>query len=745
MFQSIYFVFFGSLVIVNSFKIIEDKTPTVERNVKNDIAVCKTKECYNIAEFIKKGMNDTVNPCDDFYSYLCGSWQTNFPTPEKKLKWDLNAITNKKIYTVLKEILQKPSSSEDNKLLALEKKWFKSCMDEDSINKRGLEPLRNIIEKVGGLPLLMNTSVWEKKEITWQNVAQYYANILGEYDLFNIEISPDLHNSTTQTIMIDQTSDIRIEFASFINKEISYNHKQFISYNSEVNNLDKVDDANPKEKIFMSILKFISAYSGSEGGRDEKEIINDIQNLIDFHYSLEKIKTPVYEIDVMELGNNKITISEFQKHYNRKQTGSTKSMINLLEFIQVLFKNSDVVIDESEEIYVMDKLFFDKLGQLLEATPERTIVNYIHARFIGRVNAYLDKPTSQILPEIFGVVMGVPFGSERWEICINNMPLKNGISMEFMKSQVPNVTIQTAKEMAEEIRKEINTEISNSNWMNNETKSLAMNKLKLMEYTIGHPKWYSSSDFSEKYNGLKIGPDYFDNAIHYFKYVKSNSATNFRKPFDKYKWEFPPVTILSPVTLNALYYNPTNTINIPAAQLLTSFFDANIPLALNYGSVGYVIGHEMSHGFDAFGRHLDGNGNFISSSSGELIREYKKKDNCIVDQYNNYKVDGKETRYENFADAGGLNAAYGAYKEKIKKDKIKEQSLPGLKNLDSDQLFFVGFGAKYCESGIPSYLTSKSSDAHTENPSRVNGAVANVKGFSEAFKCQKEPMCSLWN
>lgn len=749
MFNIVYLVFFGYLVIVSSFKIIDETSLGAESNVENNISdVCKTKECYTLSEFIKKGMNDTVNPCEDFYSYVCGSWPVNYPVPEDKFKWDLDSMVEEKINIILKGILQKRSRTEDSVLLSLEKKWFKSCMDEERINRKGLEPLRNIIEEIGGWPMAMNKSAWEKKEITWQNVAQYYANIVGGYSLFNIGIQPDSENSTRQIIAIDQPGDSLIETRTYGDKENSFHYKKFLSYNynfddNDDNDDDEDDDGKETDdaavKYVSLILKIAFAYAASAGG-SEKIILTDTINLLKFEVALKEIQTPPDKKADMELINNKMRISDFQKSYNRKKPGRFTARINWLEMIQALFNNTDIVIDELEEIAILDKPYIDKLVQLLKHTPQKTIVNFIHWSFISDVLKYLDETTRQWLSETVNTAMGVTKESERWEDCLNNMPIKDGMSIEFIKSQFPDMTKQTARDMAEEIRKEIDTEISRANWMNSETKSLARNKLKLMDVLIGYPEWYSSTtDLNDYYDGLQIGPDYFENAINYFKFITRNTIKIFREPFDKNQW------LMSPITPNAYYLPPTNTLTVPAAQLLIPIFHANVPDALNYGSVGFIIGHEMSHGFDVTGRKYDGNGNVIPWWSNKMIREYEKKAKCFVDQFNNYNVDGKLTQGENIADTAGLNAAYGAYLQKIKKDKIKDQTLPGLENLDSNQLFFVSFSVAFCQSATQKFLAKVETDVHTKSSARINGAVANVKGFSEAFKCGKDKKCTLWS
>ncbi|XP_051168246.1 neprilysin-1-like isoform X5 [Leptopilina boulardi] len=298
--------------------------------------------------------------------------------------------------------------------------------------------------------------------------------------------------------------------------------------------------------------------------------------------------------------------------------------------------------------------------------------------------------------------------------------------------------------MAKEIQHEIEVQMSNSNWLNNNTKNLVKEKLKAMKVVIGYSESYFSKFNSSDENindEIPLGPDYFENQISLSKWLSFSIAKNIRK----LNTNCSEPVLMSPLTYNAFYDPSTNSLNVAAALILHPTYNSNLPYAINYGHIGYTIGHEMTHGFDDQGRKYDKNGNDIPWWSNETIAEYDKRAKCFVDHYNNYKVDGKLTQGETIADTGGLIAAYGAYKQKMKKENIKDKRLPGLENLDSDQLYFISMAFGYCESGTPEYLARINTSVHPKSNLRINGLMANVKGFSDAFKCDKEPICKLWD
>ncbi|XP_051164730.1 endothelin-converting enzyme 1-like [Leptopilina boulardi] len=720
----IYYVVFA-IYLITSAKINNDNIPEV----------CETKECHSLAELIKKGMNYNVNPCNDFYSYVCGSWQSNYPVPDGQKNWNIYKINKEKRKFIIKEIIEKPLSSEDTKQLIFEKKLYKSCMDEDRIKSRGLEPWKKIIDKIGGWPMVMNTTEWGKKNITWQDVVYYYVDIIGGYGLFSIGTTFNPKNFTLQMIYISQDNKFLPDISSLNDMESSHYYNQYISYSH---------GNNDKTKYENFLNRAISKYSESEGMRDEKEIEIESRNLYEFINSLKKIK--LTQNQIRESEDEIMRISDFQNFYNQNNTNaSTISKINWLEMIKAFYNNTNVVIDESEEIIVYHKPYFNKLSQLLEKTAQRTIVNYIHWIFIRETLPYLDKEIKQFIYDTKKTAdVGIIKPSERWEYCFDSLPFNDGTSFEFIKRQFPNTTKESATTMAKEIQHEIEVEMSNSNWLNNNTKNLVKEKLKAMKVVIGYSESYFSKFNSSDENindEVPLGQDYFENKIAYFKHIRFEEAKNIRELQSN---DSEPV-IISPLTYNAVYEKSLNSLNVAAALLLLPIYNSTLPFAINYGHIGYSIGHEMTHGFDDEGRKYDKNGNRIPWWSDEMIGEYEKRAKCFVDHYNKYKVDGKLTQSETIADTGGLIAAYGAYKQKMKKENIKDKRLPGLENLDSDQLFFVSVVIGDCESGTPEYLARRNTDVHPKSNLRMNGLMANVKGFSDAFKCDKEPICKLWD
>jgi len=253
---------------------------------------------------------------------------------------------------------------------------------------------------------------------------------------------------------------------------------------------------------------------------------------------------------------------------------------------------------------------------------------------------------------------------------------------------------------------------------------------------IGYPEFILDPvQLDERYNILEIRRDaYFENNINLNQYTLLKNLEKFNELVNKTTWN------ISPSTVNAYYTPVKNQIVFPAGILQNPFFDSKFPASLNYGGMGVIMGHELTHGFDDQGREYDKDGNLHQWWNNKTIDKFKDKTKCVVKQYNQYKVNNKningmQTLGENVADNGGLKAAYHAYLD-ISKNQPEPSFLPGL-NLTHKQLFFVAFAQVWCSS-----VTNESAslqiekDAHSPARIRVLGSLSNLREFSDEFKCK---------
>lgn len=286
--------------------------------------------------------------------------------------------------------------------------------------------------------------------------------------------------------------------------------------------------------------------------------------------------------------------------------------------------------------------------------------------------------------------------------------------------------------------------------MDDDTRKAAELKADYIKDMIGYPDFIRDyRQLDEKYFNLEIRNDaYFENSLNINSFNLKKNLEKINEPVNKTAWSMPPSAV------NA-YYTPTkNQMVIPAGILQKPFYDPTFPPSINYGGIGVVMGHELTHGFDDQGREFDKDGNLNHWWKNETVEKFKHRTKCFVDQYNRYEINrrhisGNRTLGENIADNGGLQAAYNAYLE-FMEGKHEPLTYPGL-DLNHKQLFFISFAQVWCSAVTNETSTLQiEKDPHSPAKYRVIGALSNMKAFSDEFKCNigsrmnPRKKCELW-
>ncbi|XP_015599220.1 neprilysin-4 [Cephus cinctus] len=699
--------------------------------------VCQTEDCRLTGQKFLRSLNKSVDPCEDFYEYACGGWRANNPIPATEPSWDQFRIVEEMNEERIRGILEEPKMDSDILPVRAAKQLYKSCMNLDAIEKSGIKPLEIILEENGGWPMVMRAWEWNSNRISWQQIQDNYSRLSEEATLYSLAVSTDLKNANVHLLTLDQP-DFTLPRSMLVERE---------QYQEQI----------------MAYAKYIEevAVAFAESRRldvNSKAISEDVADVINFEIELAKIASPDEMRRDVDRMYNHITIRRLQKWYNKALPKSRKAKINWLKTIQNLFTEANIQVEITEKILVIEMEYIFKLVNVLEKTSERTIVNYLHWRFVSNMLSYTNEKMRNINFAVIKNFSGIIEQKPRWQTCVSENQLSHAVSYQFVQKYFPEESKRTAMEMVKEIEDELDIQISRSDWMDNETKSAAKEKLRSMTEFIGFPDWYKNvSAILHYYKGMKVGPSYFDNVLNYIKFSLRKSLRNLREPVDKTEWT------VAPITVNAFYKFSGNSLTFPAAILQIPFFSASQPNAINYGSIGSVIGHEISHGFDDIGRQFDKNGNAIQWWSDATIKAYNERAECFVDQFNKYQIkelqkvndtifaNGELTQGENIADTTGLQAVYEAYQTKLAADGITEDRLPGLEDFNNQQIFFLSYANTWCESIRPELLLySVKTDTHSTSRLRVIGSVSNTQGFSEAFQCPRgsrmnpENRCNLW-
>ncbi|GJQ67375.1 hypothetical protein Trydic_g5078 [Trypoxylus dichotomus] len=318
-----------------------------------------------------------------------------------------------------------------------------------------------------------------------------------------------------------------------------------------------------------------------------------------------------------------------------------------------------------------------------------------------------------------------------------------------------NASWKIALEMLEDIKYAFKIAIEDLNWMDYVTREKTLTKLHAIRAFVGYPGWIMNATQLDKHykNANVVNDNYFTSFLNLANSLVKKKLERLREKPNKNRW------VSAATTVNAFYSATLNSVTFPAGILKPPFYDNGIP-ALDYAAIGAIMGHEITHGFDDQGRRYDENGNLKQWWSTATLMHYQEKVECIIKQYNNYwmpdlgpmyAVNGFNTQGENIADNGGLRAAYEAYKHRKQKSAIMDQRLPGLLDITTDQLFFLGFAQIWCGNCTVGALKSRLLDGvHSPNRIRVIGTLSNMKEFSVAWKCPRDsPMnplnkCILW-
>lgn len=400
--------------------------------------------------------------------------------------------------------------------------------------------------------------------------------------------------------------------------------------------------------------------------------------------------------------------------------------------------------------------YFVKLDKALTEVDKKTLANYLIWRVVMQSISTLGKRWRDFAQSYSSVITGQEREEPRWEQCLSSLTGTLGIAISsmYVKNHFKSDSKGLALEMVHYIRNEFLNILEQVDWMDEETKREAKAKADAISAYIGYPDELLNDTLVEDlYSGLEFDKKrYFNNILHLRKWSVDYSFNQLRKPNLKVDWRKHART----ATVNAFYNSLDNSIEFPAGILQGEFFDKDRPNYLNFGAIGFIIGHEITHGFDDRGRQFDKDGNNRNWWNAQTDERFKERAQCIIDQYGNYtvpevglKVNGINTQGENIADNGGLKEAFRAYDEWVRRNG-REARLPGLK-LDQRQLFWVSAANVWCSKNRPESLKMRVMvGSHPPSQFRVMGPISNIKEFSETFNCPiGSPLnpvqkCSVW-
>ncbi|GIY26782.1 hypothetical protein CDAR_530091 [Caerostris darwini] len=452
-------------------------------------------------------------------------------------------------------------------------------------------------------------------------------------------------------------------------------------------------------------------------GANEETVEEELMQALNFEISLANYSLPREERRNISKLYNKYTVQKLQE---------LVPQIDWMKYFNGLLNNP---ILPNEPLIVSVPDFVIRFADLILNTDKRVIANYMMWRAAGQTLSLLSKDWRALAQEYSAVITGKS----------QEEPRKG--------------SKDSALELVKYIHKEFLTILDNIDWMDDGTKKQAKEKANTIKPYIGYPhELLNDTAVLELYENLTISNgSYFDNIMSLRRWSTDYAFTQLRKPNIRGEWK----KHARAAVVNAFYNALENSIEFPAGILQNSFFNKDRPHYMNFGAIGYVIGHEITHGFDDRGRQFDKDGNNVNWWDSKTDELFKKKALCIIQQYGNYtaenglNVNGINTQGENIADNGGLKEAYWAYHSWVK-DHGKELQLPGLKYTPS-QLFWISAANVWCGKYRPEVLKLRIiSGSHSPPQFRVIGPMSNLPEFAKEFHCELDtPMnrknkCQVW-
>ncbi|XP_026143562.1 neprilysin isoform X1 [Carassius auratus] len=694
--------------------------------------VCITADCTQSASRLIENMDPTVDPCDNFYQYACGGWLKKNIIPETSSRYSTFDILRDELEVVLKGVLEREESGSSSSLTKA-KVLYRSCTNESVIEQRGGAPLLKVLPDVFEWPIAMDD--WDttygmnwRAEDTIAKLNEKY----GKQVLISFFIGTDDRDSNAHIIHFDQPSlglssrDYYVCTGPY--EEACVTYENFMTDLAKLIRKERrleVNDTNIRQEVARMMMM-------------EKEIANATD-------TPEDRNNPVllYNKMPLEILNNNFTLE------------INSRVFNWTLFTNKIMDTVGIPITDSEEVIVYAPNYFKRLNPVLAKYTKRDIQNYIVWRFIMNLVVGLSRTYRETRKAFRKAIYGTTSEPAVWRQCAIyvNSNMENAVGRLYVEEAFPGDSKDMMDEMITNITEVFVSNLDDLAWMDAETKKAAEEKARAIRERIGFSENILNNTYlDQEYQNLSYSAEeYFENILKNLEFGQKKRLKKLKIKVNKEEW------ITGAAVVNAFYSSSRNQIVFPAGILQPPFFGKGQPWSLNYGGIGMVIGHEITHGFDDNGRNFDKDGDLKDWWTPSSTQKFQELSKCIVDQYgsfswdlaNGHNLNGNNTLGENIADNGGIRQSYQAYQNYVKKHG-KEAPLPGI-DLNHEQLFFLNFAQVWCGTHRPEHaVNSIKTDVHSPGKFRVLGSLQNFPEFAKAFQCQKntnmvpEKICRVW-
>ena len=630
----------------------------------------------------------TADPCSDFYQFACGKYAANHPIPPDE--GSSNQFTT--LYNVntqnLSGILEKAAAGGAGRTAPEQKigDFYQACMDTPAIDAKGLTPIKAELDEIDHLGNGLRAKLG-------------LPAVIGSLERDGVDIffsygeQQDFKDASKQIAAIDQGG-------------LGLPERDYYTRNG-------AKDIALREQYVAHVAKMLTL-----AGSPADVAAKDAKDILTFETTL---------------ANASMAVTDRRDPANVYHLETTAQLeANAPGFNFTAFEDA-THSPHVTEINDANPGFIKPLLRAVRDTDMQTLKAYMRYHLLTTVAGRLPKAFDDENFDFYGRKLnGQPEQAPRWKRCSNavNSALGEALGEVYVRQYFAGESKAKTLELVHDIERAMGQDIDQLTWMSAATKIRAKEKLQLVANKIGYP------DKFRDYTKLTVlRDDAAGNLLRANAFENDRELAKIGKPVDPNEWG------MTPPTVNA-YYNPSmNDINFPAGILQPAFYDPKADIATNYGHIGAVIGHELTHGFDDEGRKFDGKGNLSEWWAPADVKNFETRTNCLANEYSGFtavddvKVNGKLTLGENTADNGGVLLAYMAYLERAKKDGLdmaaKTDSFTG------PQRFYIAYAQNWCENERPESVRNQVlTDPHSPGHFRANGAVVNQPGFGPAFGCK---------
>jgi predicted metalloendopeptidase len=648
------------------------------------------------AKTVLAAMDRTADPCQDFYRYACGGWLDSTQLPSDQNRWSrsFSEITERnrdRSRGILEELQKNPGDADGRRLAD----FYGACMDEAAVEKAGLDPLKPFLRAIDGL---------EEKGSLMPLVADLHRASMPAF--FGLAVVGDFKNPDVNLGYLGQGG-------------LGFPDRDYYLKDDETSKKLRVDYEAHVARMFVL------------AGSTPEAAAKSAASILAFETEIAKVQRP------------RVELRDPNKTYNKIDRKGLKEITPELDW-DAYFKATGY--PGVQDLNVQSPDYVKGLRDVLAAADLAVVKDYLRWGVLRSNAPLLSKAFVDENFAFYGKRLGGQQENQaRWKRCVaaTDGALGDLLGKKFVDRYFAGDSKKIAREMIDRIETAFAASLPGLAWMDETTRTRALDKKAALGKKIGYTeKW-------EEYPGVKTrGDDFFGNTMAVRNYVFDREAKKIGKPVDRTRFG------MTPPTVNAYYTPLLNEIVFPAGILQPPFFSKDFPMAMNFGGIGMVMGHELSHGFDDSGRKFDPKGRLAEWWAPEVATKFEERASCVADLYSSYEpqpglhMNGRLGLGENIADLGGIKQAYAAYKSWEKDNPGQAPAVPGLTN---DQLLFVAFAQGWCTIATPEQERNQIiTGPHSLPKYRVIGPVSNSRDFSAAFQCAEgTPMnpvkkCEVW-